>query len=84
MSKPHKIERLFAWICQDETGEDGIPAVEVGGQMVPLIGSDMARMESLRTAAMSVVAEGKPIRLCMFSQMTVLEEHAGTNPGRHR
>ena len=86
MTKPHKIERLYAWIATDATGEDGIPAAVIDGVTMPLIGSDKARIESLRPFAEQVVAaDGLAVRLVEFSIATVLEAYPGRIPrGRHR
>lgn len=74
MTKPHKIERLYAWITTDATGEDGIPAMNLGGVPMPMIGSDKARIESLRPHAEALaLVEGYPIRLVEFTTMVVLE-----------
>lgn len=74
--KPHKITELYAWICTDASGEDGIPATwpDATGMVMPLIGSDKERIESLRAMALSITTtRGFPVRLCKFSQMEVLE-----------
>lgn len=86
MAKPHKIERLYAWIATDATGEDGIPAFNGPGGPMPLVGSDKARIESLRPVAEQLVAlEGYPVRLVEFTGMVVLETLAGAaTPPRHR
>lgn len=66
-----KIEKLYAWITTDTDGTEGIPAIAMGGGMIlPLVGSDMERMESLRKYAES---SGLPTKLACFDNMTILE-----------
>ncbi|MES2712013.1 MAG: hypothetical protein V4653_10555 [Pseudomonadota bacterium] len=84
--KPHRIERLYAWIATDADGEDGIPAFQGPEGMMPLVGSDKVRIESLRSVAEQLVAlEGYPVRLVEFTSMVVLETLPGSaTPQRHR
>lgn len=80
MTKPHKITELFAWIVEHPDGEDGVPAVRGRDDMVmPLIGSDRERIESLRSAAMEC-AETMPVRLVRFAQVEILESHVPPKP----
>ena len=71
---PKKIEKLYAWICTEPDGGDGVPAIRLGDTAYPLFGSDLARMHDLRSSALQVRATGLPVRLVEFSVMTVLEE----------
>lgn len=72
--KPHKIVKLYAWICTEPDGEHGIPAFNLNGAVMPLIGSDLERMESLRPyAEMAHREHGYPVELVEFSTRTVLE-----------
>jgi hypothetical protein len=72
--KPHKITILYAWVVEHPDGEDGIPAINAGdGTVLPLVGSDRERIESLRHAALSCAMQGMPVKLCKFSTMEVLE-----------
>lgn len=86
MSKPHKIERMYAWIATDNTGEDGIPAVHTPHGPLPLVGSDKARIESFRHMAEEVNRDhGFPVRLVEFTGMVVLETLPGRGtPPRHQ
>jgi len=86
MPKPHHIERLYAWIVTDATGEDGIPAVDLNGAPMPLVGSDKARIESFRPVAERFAkVEGFPVRLVEFTGAVVLETLPGrADPPRHR
>lgn len=82
MAKPHKIERLYAWIATDESGEDGIPALATPQGTMPMIGSDKARIESLRPRAEALAREeGYPVKLVEFTRMVVLETFEGAPGG---
>lgn len=74
MPTPHKIEKLYAWICTEADGGDGVPAIRLGDTVYPLVGSNLERMEDLRPYAVDARDGGLPVRLVEFSQMTVLEE----------
>ena len=79
MAKPHKIERLYAWIVTEPDGEDGIPAFRGSdGVAMPMVGSDKDRIESLRPRAMRIAHDLKmPVKLVEFTGMVVLEAHKG-------
>lgn len=72
---PQKIERLYAWICTEPDGGHGIPALKTaGGMAMPMIGSDVVRIQDLRPWAEMVRKEkGYPVELVEFSVRTVLE-----------
>ena len=72
-----KIERLYAWIATEPDGGEGVCAALMpdGKMMMPLVGADMERMESLRHyAAEAVRFTGYPVRLVEFSNRIVIEE----------
>lgn len=81
MTKPKPITELFAWVCREPNGGDGIPAIAgPGGILFPLVGADLERMQSLRDHARSVnLDQGYPVRLVRFTSLEVLEEF-GTWP----
>lgn len=68
--KGQKIEKLYAWVATEPGGGEGVCGMsipELGG-MVPLVGADRARIESLRPyAEQTRKASGYPIRLVEFS-----------------
>lgn len=46
------IHELYAFVVLDDgRGDEGIPAVSMGGMLMPLMGGDVERMDSLRAAA---------------------------------
>lgn len=74
MSEPKKITEMWAWVCTEEDGGEGIPAIDIGGMVMPLIGADRKRIESLRKYAEQVVNEKSyPVKLMKFSNMEVVE-----------
>ncbi len=63
-----RILSLFAFIAVDEDGTEGVPALSSGW---PLMGADLARVESLRVyAQMAADQLGKPVTLAHFSRRT--------------
>jgi hypothetical protein len=71
------IEEMFAFISYDKDGNDeGVCAFHGGyGVWMPMVGADMARVESLKPIAKILAKEsGKNIKLCKFSSRTVIEE----------
>jgi hypothetical protein len=70
-----KIERLYAWVATEPDGGEGVCSMLLGGVQMPLIGADMARVESLRDHAAFVARmSGYPVRLVEFSARKVLRE----------
>jgi hypothetical protein len=72
-----KIERLYAWVATEPDGGEGVCGAyvpELGG-LVPLVGADRERIESLRDhAAITRKASGYPVRMVEFSTRTNMEE----------
>jgi len=64
------IEEMFAFVAEDSGPDDeGIVAMQVGDVMVPMVGADMARVESLRPIVRAISAQtGKNIKLLHFTQ----------------
>lgn len=51
MDGQQRITEIFAFIVMDEDGTEGIPAFKANGTMHPMVGADMARIDSLMTVA---------------------------------
>lgn len=72
-----KIEEIFAYIAVDNEPEDeGVVAAAIGpmGIMMPLIGANVARVDSIREMARKIANDsGKTIRLCKFSVREIVE-----------
>lgn len=75
MSEPKKITELWAWICTEADGGEGVPAMAGrGGGAWPMVGADAERMRSLRPTAVSIAEElGLPVKLVRFHQQEVIE-----------
>lgn len=72
------IDKLYAFIGSDETGE-GLISMQLGNTHMPLVAADMERVESLRVYAQQVaLISGKIIKLVEFSVRTELETFDGT------
>lgn len=69
-----KIDQMFAYIVVDDDNTEGIPAFDGGGITMPMVGADMARIESLNPLA-EVMAKrlGKKVTLVRFSVREVIE-----------
>lgn len=69
-----KIEKMFAFVCKDDDGNEGVIGHKIGNIMYPLVGADMERIESLKPLALSIQqATGKQVYLISFDKRTVLE-----------
>lgn len=67
------INKMYAFIADEDDGE-GIVAFSLNGQLWPLVGADMARVDQLRPIAENIAkATGKKITLAVFETRTVLE-----------
>lgn len=61
-----KIEELYAFIATDEEGE-GIMGFQTVGGMMPMVGADMDRVNSLKIIAEQIKkATGKPYEIRKF------------------
>jgi len=69
-----KIEEIYAYICEEEPGEEGLIAERIMGTWIPFVGADMERMESLREMAELIAkGSGKKVTLVKFSTRTEME-----------
>lgn len=68
-----RITELYAYVIADRSPDDeGVPAMNVGGGALPLMGADLGRATSLRKYAQEIADHfGKPVRLL---RSTGLEE----------
>lgn len=73
MNGQQRIEEMFAFVCVDDDGTEGIPAIQVGGMAMPLVGADMKRVESLRPIANEMARSGKKITIVKFTNRIELE-----------
>ena len=72
MDGQYRITSLWAFTSVDTDGTEGIVGMTVPGLgMVPLVGADLARIDSLRSYAQTVAtATGLPVTLSHFSVRT--------------
>ncbi len=73
-----RIDQMYAFIVLDDDGTEGIPAIRgPNGMVLPLVGADMARIDSLREIVRrDPMLKGKRITLAKFSvreNMEVIE-----------
>ena len=70
-----RIEEMYAFIAEDSGPDEGVVAMNVGGVMLPVVGADMTRAESLRSMARNISRQtGKKVRLIRFTQREDLGE----------
>jgi hypothetical protein len=70
-----RINQIFAFIVLDDDGIEGVPAVGYNGMLLPLMGADMARIDSLKAIVQRDPAlKGKKIILARFGH----RENIGT------
>ncbi len=71
-----RISEMFAFIAEDQGPDDeGVIGMEIGGSMMPLVGADMARVDSLRPFAEQIgLIINKKIKLVKFTTRTDVEE----------
>jgi len=70
----HRIGVLWAYLAVAEDDDEGIISTQMGGMAMPLIGSDEARMRSLRPYAERIArGSGRQVKLVRFDQRTDIE-----------
>ena len=71
-----KITEMFAFICEDKgPGDEGVVAMKVGSQWMPLVGADIDRVKSLKPFALDIQkATGKKVKLVHFTNREDIEE----------
>ena len=70
-----RITEVYAFICLDEDGTEGIPAFAApGGVVMPMLCADKARVDSLRQLARDVVRTGRKVELVRFSVREHVED----------
>lgn len=82
--EPKAITEMFAWVVEEADGGEGIPASSrlVLGHLVPLLGADRERVNSLRAEARYISdLVGRPVKLVRFAgPPEVLEHYAPGEP----
>ncbi len=64
-----KITQIYAFVAEDSGPDDeGITAMPVGHFWMPMVGADMARVNSLRKIAAGIARRTKkPVKILRFS-----------------
>lgn len=65
-----RIEEMYAFVAEDSGPEDeGLVGMATSSGWMPLVGADMARVESLKPIAKNISARtGKKIKILHFTQ----------------
>jgi len=72
--KKDKIQSMYAFISEDETGE-GIVGMLTRDGWIPMMGADTDRVKSIMPIIQQMVKEtNKPIKLCLFTTRTEITE----------
>ncbi len=67
---------MFAFIALDEDGTEGVVGYPTSQGMLPLVGADMARVDSLRPYAQQIArSNGVPVTLVRFSVREDIETY---------
>lgn len=71
-----RIEEMYAFVTEDSGPDDeGVVAMSVGDYLMPMVGADMNRVESLKPIARGIQkATGKKIKLLRFTNREDLGE----------
>ena len=73
MKGQERIDEMFAFIVVDTDGTEGVPAIQTPTGAMPLMGADMARVESIRPFAEGMAKCGLKVTLAKFSVREDLE-----------
>lgn len=69
-----QIDSLYAFVAEDSPGDEGIIGAKTAEGWLPLVGADMARVESLRPLAQALAQQtGKTIKLLHFETRREVE-----------
>lgn len=83
MNGQENIEEMFAFVVRDDDGTEGVIGAYMQTGWMPLVGADMARVESLIPAAQRVSTQiNKPVHLVKFSvreELRTIEPSGGTD-----
>jgi hypothetical protein len=72
---PLKIDSMYAFIAKDKEGDEGVVGMPTKDGLLPMVGADMDRVNSLMPVA-KIIAEqyGVPIKLYLFTNRTEITE----------
>jgi hypothetical protein len=73
-----RIDEMYAFVVVDGDGDETIPAFSNGAFLLPLVGADMDRVNSLMDVARQLSKQsGKPMKIYRF---TTREQIGEVNP----
>ena len=77
-----KIKRMYAFVAEEEPGEEGVMGMQMGdGAWIPLVGADMTRIEQLIPIADRIAAiSNMPYKIIKFRIEEVIERRNPVNP----
>jgi hypothetical protein len=69
-----KVEEMFAFVCADDDGNEGLTAFYgPGGMAYPMVGADMERVDSLMGYGQQVADNTRrPVRVIRFGNAEVI------------
>jgi hypothetical protein len=72
---PHIIKEMFAFVAVDSSdGDEGLAAFMRGETLMPMVGSDLTRVDSLRPMAQLIADHtGQPVTLVRFTVRETLD-----------
>ncbi|MFA6972511.1 MAG: hypothetical protein WC208_14095 [Gallionella sp.] len=69
------INEIFAFVATETDGSEGIIGMNLDGQWFPLVGANMARVNSLYPVAKEIqLRTGRPFRVLKFSNKQDITE----------
>ena len=70
----HRITEMYVFVAIEKDGDEGVCAFMHDGTMLPMVGSDRRRVDSLRPIAQAIADQtDTPIRLLRFISSEVVE-----------
>lgn len=82
--QPYKIDKVFAVVVQDEKGSEGVPAVIAGGQTMPMVFTNEAKVEDYRDLIRRTTETMPGMRVVLRTYTMAHEEVLVLNPGLSR
>lgn len=71
---PH-IDNLWAFLSIDEDGDEGVCAFHGSQGWMPMVATDLKRVESLKPLAQEMATEGNNIKLVKFTERVDVETY---------
>lgn len=70
-----RIEQMYAFVAEDTSPDDeGVIGMNTANGWIPLVGADLARVESLKPIARDIARQiGKPVKLLYFEKRKDVE-----------